>query len=563
MIARSATAALIFAALTGPGSNGPALAQSAGAPMAELVTESVRDCNLGGTMNMPLIAWGADAVTIYANGGDLKPGDGLLKDRGVPLNLAVEDNFSKQLAAYLRCETPFLRGTLGMLTAAAPVTEADPRTEQIVIYKHSWSAGDGIVGGPNVASVKDLAGKKIAIQAHGPHIAFVGRVLADSGVAMKDVEIVWATDLTGDSESTPAAILARGEADAAALILPDARALTNDGTVGTGAEGSVKGAQIIFSTQEATAVIGDYIAVRADVFTDNEDKIQNIVAALFAAEEEVRRFMAQDGSPEQTKLAKTVADEMLGGLPPEEGIFLWRDAITDGWTGNAKHFADPKDPRRFSVLMEEVSGALRGAKMIERPYQLADAEWDYAALAEGLKDVSDRAVASFDPEAAAAAVNRLRRTGQLDANTKIDFKVYFEPDTTEFPEALYAADFEEIVRLAATYGGAIITVEGHADPLHYLRREKEGAKSKELRAIRTSARNLSFSRAQSVLAALSNYAGDQGLSINKDQFTLDGVGIDQPAFNPPNTAEEWRQNMRVIFRILTTQAEATTFAPLD
>ena len=114
-----------------------------------------------------------------------------------------------------------------------------------------------------------------------------------------------------------------------------------------------------------------------------------------------------------------------------------------------------------------------------------------------------------------------------------------------------------------TYSGAIITVEGHADPLHYLRREKDGAPSKELRAIRTSAKNLSFSRAQSVLGALDGYASDEGLLINQDQFILDGVGIDQPAYDPPKTAEEWRQNMRVVFRILTTQAEATTFAPLD
>ncbi|MEM9140865.1 MAG: ABC transporter substrate-binding protein, partial [Pseudomonadota bacterium] len=427
----------------------------------------------------------------------------------------------------------------------------------------SWSAGDGIVGGPAVKSVKDLAGKRIAIQAYGPHVAFVGRVLADSDVQMRDVDIVWAGDLTGDGDDTPAAILARGEADAAAVILPDARALTNGGTVGTGAEGSVKGAEIIFSTMEATAVIGDYIAVRADYFDANEDHVRGIVAALFAAEEEVRRFMAEDGSAAQQKLAKTMADELLGGLPPEEGVFLWRDAITDGWAGNAKHFADAKDPRRFEVLMEEVSGSLIGADMIERPYQLATAEWDFPDLAKGLKDVSDRAIAAFDPEAAAAAVNRLRRTGRLEANTKIDFKVFFEPDTTDFPAALYAQDFDEIVRLAATYGGAIITVEGHADPLHYLRREKDGAQSKELRAIRTSAKNLSFSRAQSVLAALSDYASAEGLSINTDQFTLDGVGIDQPSFNPPATAEEWRQNMRVVFRILTTQAEATTFAPLD
>lgn len=558
MIARTTIAAFLVASAVG--SVG---AQAPGAPMAEIVTDSVRDCSLNDNWNMPLIAWGADAVTIYANGGALLPSGGFLEQRGTPLSLSVVDNFSQQLSDYLTCESPFLRGTLGMLTAAAPVTEADPRTEQVVIYKHSWSAGDGIVGGPDVKSVKDLTGRRIAIQAYGPHVAFVGRVLADSGVSMRDVEIVWATDLTGEGDSTPAAILARGEADAAAVILPDARLLTNGGTVGTGAEGSVKGAEIIFSTMEATAVIGDYIAVRADVFEANEERIRNIVAALFAAEETVRRFMADDGSAEQQKLAATMADVLLGGLPPEEGVFLWRDAITDGWTGNATHFADPKDPRRFEVLMEEVSGALMGARIIPRPYVMAHAEWDYAPLAEGLKDVSDRAIAAFDPEAAAAAVNRLRRTGLLDANTKIDFKVYFEPDTTDFPAALYAEDFEEIVRLAATYGGAIITVEGHADPLHYLRREKDGAPSKELRAIRTSARNLSFSRAQSVLAALDSYADSQGLSINTDQFTLDGVGIEQPTFNPPQTAEEWRQNMRVVFRILTTQAEATTFAPLD
>ncbi|MDC0434606.1 ABC transporter substrate-binding protein [bacterium] len=553
---------LLFALLALALSTGSAIAQT-GAPLAQVVTESVRDCSLDETQDMPLIAWGADAVTIYANGGTMTPSEGLFSDNGTPLNLSVEDDFANQLRSYLTCESPFLRGTLGMLTAAAPVTEADARTEQVVIFKHSWSAGDAIVGDENIKSVKDLVGKKIAIQAYGPHVAFVGRVLVDSGVSLRDVDIVWATDLTGEDSDTPSALLASGEADAAAVILPDARALTSGGAVGTGAEGSVRGAEIIFSTQEASSVIGDYISVRADVFDAQRERIKSMVASLLASEEIVRRFMAQDGSPEQQKLAKTIADELLGGLPAEEGVFLWRDAITDGWTGNAKHFADQKNPRRFDVLMEEVSGSLISAGMIERPFRLADAEWDYASLAEGLDDVSDRAVAAFNPEAAAAAVNRLRRTGRLDENTKIDFKVYFEPDTTEFPVTMYAEDFDEIVRLAATYSGAIITVEGHADPLHYLRREKDGAASKELRAIRTSAKNLSFSRAQSVVSALNEYASEEGILINENQFIVDGVGIDQPAFNPPKSADEWRQNMQVVFRILTTQAEATTFAPLD
>ncbi|MEO0829805.1 MAG: hypothetical protein AAFY03_05030, partial [Pseudomonadota bacterium] len=255
--------------------------------------------------------------------------------------------------------------------------------------------------------------------------------------------------------------------------------------------------------------------------------------------------------------------EMLGGLPPEEGVFLWQDAVTDGWSGNAQHFGNPKDPRRFAVLSEEVSAALRGAGQIELPYTLATAEWDYTALTDGLKDLSEREIAAFDPDAAAAAVQRLRRTGQLDANTKIDFKVYFSPDATDFPVDLYAQDFEEILRLAATYSGAIVTVEGHADPLHYLRREKDGADSKELKAIRTAARNLSLNRSIAVVDALKSYSGGESIPMNVDQFTLDGVGLESPTFNPPKTEDEWRQNMRVVFRILTTQAEATTFAPLD
>jgi outer membrane protein OmpA-like peptidoglycan-associated protein len=160
-------------------------------------------------------------------------------------------------------------------------------------------------------------------------------------------------------------------------------------------------------------------------------------------------------------------------------------------------------------------------------------------------------------------VRTLRRTGQLDANTRIDFEVYFAPDSTEFPVALYEADFQEILRLASTYSGAIITVEGHSDPLYYLQREQDGADNAELRAIRTSAQNLSMDRSIAVVDALSGYAGDVELRMNRDQFTVDGVGISTPRHDPPKTEAEWRENMRVVFRVLTVQAEATTFAPLQ
>ncbi|MEL6170832.1 MAG: nitrate ABC transporter substrate-binding protein, partial [Pseudomonadota bacterium] len=398
--------------------------------------------------------------------------------------------------------------------------------------------------------------------ANGPHVDFVGRVLADGGLSFEDVEIVWVSELTGDGD-TPSAAIAEGRVDAAAVILPDARFLTSGGNVGTGAEGSVRGATILISTQEAASVIGDYIAVRADYFDANRDDIARMVNILFQAEEDMRSFMAKDGDALQTKMAALMANEFLGGLPTEEGVFLWQDAITDGWSGNAKHFGDPNEARRFEVLLGEVNVALRGADRLDAPANLNTAEWDYSKLADGLKNLDDRQIASFNPEAAAAAVQKLRRTGQLDANTKIDFEVYFEPDSTSFPIDLYADDFEEILRLASTYSGAIITVEGHSDPLHFLRREKDGADNAELRAIRTSTQNLSLDRAIAVVDALTSYAKDIEIRMNRDQFTLDGVGISSPRHSPPNTEAEWRENMRVVFRVLTVQAEATTFSPLQ
>jgi outer membrane protein OmpA-like peptidoglycan-associated protein len=537
-----------------------ALAET-GDPLAQVITSPVRECTTGTTQNMPLIAWGADGIVLHANGNSLSPRAGLLEDAGWALSLSVKDDFAGQVQDYLACSTPFLRGTLGMLMAAAPVTESDPRTEQIVFFKHSWSAGDGIVAAEGIRRPSDLAGKRIAIQAYGPHVDFVGRILADAGLSFDDVTVVWTKDLTGDGD-TPANLMADGKADAAAVILPDARFLTSDGAVGTGAEGSVKGATILISTLEATSVVSDYISVRADYFDTHQDEIAQMVNALFRAEETMRGFMAEEGNADRAVLAQLMADKFLGGLPAEEGVFLWMDAITDGWSGNARHFADAAELRRFDVLSQEVASALRGAGMIDFPHELATAEWDYTTLTEGLKNLDERQIAAFNPEKAAQAVNRLRRTGQLDANTKIDFQVYFEPDTPDFPADLYAEDFTTILRLASTYSGAIITVEGHADPLHFLRRQKDDASKSELRGIRTSTQNLSLQRAIAVVDALEIFAEEAGIRVNRDQFIVDGVGISSPAFNPPTTEAEWRQNMRVVFRVLTAQAEATTFDPL-
>jgi ABC-type nitrate/sulfonate/bicarbonate transport system substrate-binding protein len=74
--------------------------------------------------------------------------------------------------------------------------------------------------------------------------------------------------------------LSGGDIDAAFVIIPDALALTSQGTVGTGAEDSVKGAKILLSTKTADRIISDIYAVRRDYFEKNREKVKGFVKAL-------------------------------------------------------------------------------------------------------------------------------------------------------------------------------------------------------------------------------------------------------------------------------------------
>lgn len=224
----------------------------------------------GGPVQVPIITWGGDIATIYANGNAKATArTSIFGKAGLTLNLVREDVFAKQVAAYMSGKSPYLRGTMGMINMAAEVASKDPRTKPVVIYQMTWSAGgDALVVKGGVNSAKELRGKSVAVQAYGLHVDYLAKVLADAGLSMKDVNVKWVADITGSGNS-PAAALREGTVDAAMVIIPDAMALSSNGTVGTGAEDSVKGARILLSTKTANRIIADVYAVRSDYFQTN------------------------------------------------------------------------------------------------------------------------------------------------------------------------------------------------------------------------------------------------------------------------------------------------------
>jgi outer membrane protein OmpA-like peptidoglycan-associated protein len=523
---------------------------------------------------VPIITWGGDIATILANGNAaVTAKDSVFGKKGLKLKLTRLDDFRKQVELFVTGGTPYLRGTMGMINMAAEVLSKDPKTKPVVIYQLTWSSGgDCLVVKEGVNTVKDLKGKSIALQAYGPHVDYLGTVLKDAGLSMKDVRIRWTRDLTG-GENTPAEALHDNEVDAALVIIPDGLMLTSKGTAGTGAEGSVKGARILMSTKTANRIIADVYAVRSDYFLANREKVQAFVHGLLLAEQELAGlFKDQKGRAGQFKAAITAAAEILLDSPKatSDAEALYGDCEFVGFAGNVKFFGDPNWPRNFANLTGGVQSMLVTAGLLARNVEIDQAKWNYDQIRSGLTGIQDVELPKFKAEEVARVVEKKRLAGKLQEGELFSFEIFFQPNQNTFAAEAYAEEFEKVVQLASTYGGSVIIVEGHSDPMGYLHKKKQGADEFVLRTVKQAARNLSYTRATEVRESILAHSKKRSVPLDASQFTVVGHGIAQPKTGmcgadpcPAKTKEEWLSNMRVAFRIIQVEAEQEVFKPLD
>jgi len=540
------------------------------AALTDNIDTPVQGCTNSDTVTTPMITWGGDVATIYANGNSAATSPGSIFDmQKLRVKLVREDVFVNQVKNYMSCKSPYLRGTLGMLNLAAEATEKDPRTKMVVIYQMTWSAGgDAMVVKTGIKSPKDLKGKTIAVQAYGPHIDYLTKILADAGLGIKDVTVRWVRDLTG-SDQTPMAALYESDIDAAMVIIPDALALTSNGTVGTGAESSVKGARILLSTKTADRIIADVYVVREDYFKSNRDQVERFVRGLIMAEESLTGAAKRGGIQDANyKNAITGSAELL--LDSRQAIAdteaMYTDARFVGWQGNVHFFATPNNPRSFTRLNTEIQTAIVNLGLARQQHTLNHAKWNYDSLKTGNSASSSAPTPRFDTAAVAQVVAKRTQQATLEQGELFNFEVHFKPNQNDFNPNTYAQAFDRTIDLASTYGGAVITVEGHADPLSYLKKKKAGENELVLSRIQQAAKNLSLTRAMGVRDSLITYARSKSIALDESQFALVGHGISQPkkgmcGSDPcaPKTEQEWLDNMRVEFRMIQVEAEENVF----
>jgi len=525
-------------------------------PLSDLITTALRPVG-GGVIKVPMITWGGDVATILAEE------DGLFKAEGLDTQLFVENNFPKQVEMCLSGQTPLLRGTMGMINAAAELFEKKG-VKLVVVYQMTWSSGgDALVTRKNIRKPKDLRGKTIALQLYGPHMDYLANILQNAGISSRDVKLKWFSELSlptfdpkGRIVDPVSAFLEDPGIDAVMCISTDAMNLTSGGNEGTGSAGSVKGARIMLSTKTASRIIADVYAVRADYLERNKDKVKGFVTALTKAQQRLDELDRTRRQNLLTKAARWLFDS-AEAVPDVEGLLS--DCTFVGETGNQQFFSGVGTTRSFRNLTAEIQGNFIQMGIIKGKTQLNAADWKSDTSAR-VQPTQTRP--RFDTRKVEQKIS-VEPTTWAEEGTLFQVEITFSPNQSTFPIAQYAADFKKALDISQTYGGALIIIEGHSDPLGILQARENRRPAVEIQQMEQQAKNLSLQRAQEVRKSFLDYCRQQKISLDESQFVAVGLGISSPRFNPPRTREEWAANRRVQFRIKQIEAELDDFKPLQ
>ena len=566
----------------------------------------------GDVLQVPFITWGGDVATFHANGGLTTSRGTIYEEHGLKIRLTAGDDFIGQVKDYMSGKTPFLRGTFRMLAQASEVLGSDPRTKPVVVLQLSWSTGDHIVAREQLKTLNDLKPKngnklRIACQQGGPHVGLLYDALTLAKFNRDDIEIVWVPDLTG--AQGPADRFRKDQSiDACCVITPDMLGLTG-GSIGTGAEGTVRGAHTLVSTQQMTRSIADVYAVRSDWFQANQSTVEKFVAGYLKATELVLKMRdtyedTKRMSP-QYRDVLTMAQSIFGNdvLPTLEvdahGLLL--DCGFARLPGQIEFFDLEGNFNGFDAKMTTGLDLAVNWAYAKTRKDFDSAGFDYKRIARlaGLNYVAPVAAESID---ATKLGDLIRPGGAVSENTIVSFEILFDPNQQEFPLKRYGSDFRRAIQSASTFGGAVVVIRGHSDPtLTLVNLLKAGVKKNMLRQVGSkwyfngkpldlsqtdnivslvksgqiideefnplqtmqAALNLSLDRAKRVKNIIIALAEREGIILDTTQLQPVGVGITEPVVPVPTSEEEAAPNRRVEFRIVKVPSEATKKSDFD
>jgi NitT/TauT family transport system substrate-binding protein len=150
-------------------------------------------------------------------------------------------------------------------TLAETITAVASGVDLVVVLTTDNSTGaDKIIVSDKIKSIKDLKGKKVAVEAGGVDHFFLAQALKRAGMTFKDIKLVKL------ESSKAAAAFAAGEVDAAAVYAPFT-------TVASKRPGSRE----LFSATNFLGTISDHLVFTRKFVNEHPEKVQAIVDSWF------------------------------------------------------------------------------------------------------------------------------------------------------------------------------------------------------------------------------------------------------------------------------------------
>ncbi|SDK73302.1 OmpA family protein [Catalinimonas alkaloidigena] len=520
-------------------------------PLSQAIKTPLRPVPEYRSVQLPVVTRGGDLVPILAET------EGLFARQNAQVTLVREDDFRKQVEASLSGRTPYVRGTLGMITAAAEAFQAQGG-DLVVIYQLTWSAGGDALVVRADYDLKEI--KTLAAPLYGPAMDYLPHLWQDK--ALKSTKIRWVAEPTLPGYATPGKVVdpasvfqADPTLDAALCLLPDALMLTSNGTIGTGAEGSVKGATLLQSTQADAKVIADVYAVRKDYLEQHPQEVARLVQALMEAETRLEALAKTPTDPAYRRLLTTTAQHLFGTAhATAETEELWNGYQFVGREENQTFFTGQDSLiSPFQQHVVALQPGLQGLGVVAKPVTLQAAPWEYTrdgvryAVPVVATPAADT-VARQDSAVAPATATVQAPTPNTAAAPPGELEIYFAPNERT-SDKTYTDDFRQVLAMTRAFRNPVVKIEGHADPQGILKAKAEGASEQQLNTLKQRAKNLSYVRAEQIRAQLLDYAQTQNLPLDQERVVAIGEGVQHPKYESPKNEAQWQANRRVVFRV--------------
>lgn len=469
------------------------------------------------TVIFPINVWIGWLPLVAANHGfDANTDSIFYQEHGFKVQFQLIDDPVVARDTFARGKSHILWGTLDMMALFADGLMQDSRTAPRIFQQIDWSSGgDGIVVRGDIDSIEDLRGKTIVYAQNSPSEYYVNSLLLSAGVQPAEVTAMH----TNTAFEASAAFVANADLDGCVTWAPDIYAIPE----------KVPGAVRLSSTAEASKVIADVWAARADFAQDHPEVIRGLVEGTFVAMERI------ETDPEFK--AQAVA-WLAGGydFPAEEIEAMLLDAHSTNFAENKQFFLNARNPTNFERTWGRINFVYSSLKSDFVPVPF-DQVMDFSVI-KALDEAGTFAHQedTYSPD----FVPTDWESAEEEPVLKQVIRIHFPPNSADL-NATKEEDgtpydpnvdqtLEQVANLTGQYERAAILITGHTDDSNRNQRPQD--------LIEQLVQELSDDRAKAVRQALVDR-----YDLDPDRIKAEGRGWTEPA--NPNRPHDHAMNRRV------------------